>query len=87
MSGNGIMGAMVMGDPYQNPLSDKIMLLLYLPIHSAKKPVGQGKIFSKIQQMLLEDKFMEAQFVVDLANSEGYNMQQIFLFPLFNSIF
>lgn len=72
VSGNGIMGAMVIGDPYQ----ESIVLnhaLLYLPIHSARKPVGQGKYLGKIQQMLLEDKYMEAsQFVVDLANSEGY---------------
>lgn len=42
VSGNGIMGAMVMGDPYQ----ESIVLnhaLLYLPIHSARKPVSQGK--------------------------------------------
>lgn len=72
VSGNGIMGAMVIGDPYQ----ESIVLnhaLLYLPIHSARKPVGQGKYLGKIQQMLLEDKYMEAsRFVVDLANSEGY---------------
>ena len=71
VSGNGIMGAMVIGDPYQ----ESIVLnhaLLYLPIHSARKPVGQGKYLGKIQQMLLENKYMEAsQFVVDLANSEG----------------
>ena len=45
VSGNGIMGAMVIGDPYQ----ESIVLnhaLLYLPIHSARKPVGQGKYLS-----------------------------------------
>lgn len=72
VSGNGIMGAMVTGDPYQ----ESIVLnhaLLYLPIHSARKPVTQGKYLGKIQQMLLEDKYAEAsRFIVDLANSEGY---------------
>ena len=47
VSGNGIMGAMVIGDPYQ----ESIVLnhaLLYLPIHSARKPVGQGKYLAYI---------------------------------------
>lgn len=72
VSGNGTMGAMVIGDPYQ----ESIVLnhaLLYLPIHSARKPVSQGKYLGKIRQMLQEDEYTEAsQFVVDLANSEGY---------------
>ena len=72
VTGNGVMGAMVMGDPYR----ESIVLnhaLLYLPIHSPRKPVSQGKNLEKIQQMMLDGKYTEAsKFIVDLANSEGY---------------
>mgnify|MGYP002948446841 CR=1 FL=1 len=61
-----------MGDPYR----ESIVLnhaLLYLPIHSPRKPVSQGKNLEKIQQMMLDGKYTEAsKFIVDLANSEGY---------------
>ena len=72
VTGNGVMGAMVMGDPYR----ESIVLnhaLLYLPIHSPRKPVSQGKNLEKIQQRMLDGKYTEAsKFIVDLANSEGY---------------
>lgn len=78
-----------MGDPYR----ESIVLnhaLLYLPIHSPRKPVSQGKNLEKIQQMMLDGKYTEAsKFIVDLANSEDtkVNTQQTFSFRHFNSTF
>src|SRR5690606_31804839 len=59
------------------PYSEAIVFnhaLLYLPLHKPLKPVSQGKHLTEIRQMMLDGKYEEAsQFVVDIANSEGYN--------------
>ncbi len=72
VSGNGTMGVMVEGNPYHESIVFN-HALLYLPIHKPIKPVSQGKHLQEIRQMMLDGKYTEAsQFVVDLANSEGY---------------
>ena len=73
VTGNGIMGAMVEGHPYDESIVFN-HALLYLPIHKPLKPVSQGKYLEEIQQMMLEGNYTEAsQFIVNLANLEGYN--------------
>ncbi|TDS17456.1 glycosyl hydrolase family 95 catalytic domain-containing protein [Sphingobacterium paludis] len=73
VSGNGRMGVMVQGSPYNESIVFN-HALLYLPLHKPLKPVSQGKHIDEIRELMLAKKFEEgAQFVVDLANSEGYN--------------
>lgn len=73
VTGNGIMGAMIEGNPYKESVVFN-HALLYLPIHKPLKPVSQGKYLEKVRKMMLEGKYTEAsRFIVDLANSEGYS--------------
>lgn len=73
VTGNGIMGSMVEGNPYNESVVFN-HALLYLPFNKPLKPVSQGKNLDKIREMMMEDKFSEAsQFIVDLAESEGFN--------------
>ncbi len=75
VTGNGIMGAMIEGNPH-----DENIILnhanLFLPINPVMPPPSQGKYMDTIRSMMAEGKFREAsQFVTDLANSEGYNVK------------
>ncbi len=73
VTGNGTMGAMIAGNPYNESIVFN-HALLYLPLFEPLKPVSQGKHLEHIRWMMLNGKYAEAsQFVVDLANSEGYN--------------
>ena len=72
VTGNGTMGVMVAGNPYNEAIVFN-HALLYLPLYQPLKPVSQGRHLEKIRKMMLDHKFAEAsRFVVDLANSEGY---------------
>lgn len=75
VTGNGTMGALVEGNPYR----EKIILnhaQLFLPINNMILPPSQGKHLEKVRNLLLEGKGREAsQFVVDLANSEGFKVK------------
>ncbi len=72
VTGNGIMGAMVMGFPY----SDTIIVNhaeLYMPLHKPLKPVPQGKNLEKIRSMMLNGQYGEAsRFVVGLSHEKGW---------------
>ena len=89
VTGNGVMGAMVMGDPYR----ESIVLnhaLLYLPIHSPRKPVSQGKNLEKIQQMMLDGKLRRLLSLLStwlIPRGTKVNTQQTFSFRHFNSTF
>lgn len=73
VSGNGKMGVMVQGSPHKESIVFN-HALLYLPLHKPLKPVSQGKHLEKIRKLMLDKEFEEAsQFVVDLANAEGYS--------------
>ena len=75
VTGNGTMGAMVEGNPYQENIIVN-HAQLFLPVHPTLMPPSQGKHLSEIRQMMLDGKYREAsKFVVDLANSEGYNVK------------
>lgn len=72
VTGNGTMGIMVAGDPYQESVVFN-HALLYLPIFTPLKPPSQGKHLEEIRKMTLAGKYDEAaRLIVDVANSEGY---------------
>ena len=72
VTGNGIMGAMVEGNPYR----EHVVLnhsLLFLPINPIMMPPSQGRHLDEIRQMMLGGRFEEAsQLLVDIATEEGY---------------
>jgi alpha-L-fucosidase 2 len=72
VSGNGIMGAMVMG----HPLSDTIIVnhaSLYMPVNEPLEPVSQGDYLEEIRSLMLDGQYGEAsRFVVDLSHEEGW---------------
>lgn len=72
LSGNGTMGAMIMGYPY----SDTIIVnhaLLYKPQTAPKRPVSQGAHLDEIRKMMLSGNFQDAaDFIVKLSKTEGY---------------
>ncbi len=72
VTGNGTMGAMVMGHPYH----DTLILnhaLLYLPLNRPLEPVSQGKHLQQIRNLMLEGRYGEAsQYVVGLSHEEGW---------------
>lgn len=76
VTGNGIMGAMVMGHPY----SDTMIVnhaLLYLPLNRPLKPVSQGDHLDTIRAMMMRGEYGEAsRFVVDLSHREGYGAKR-----------
>ncbi len=76
VTGNGTMGAMVMGHPY----SDTVIInhaLLYLPLNRPLKPVSQGIRLDSIRGMMLRGDYGRAsQFVVDLSRTEGYGVKR-----------
>lgn len=76
VTGNGTMGAMVMGYPY----SDTVIInhaLLYLPLNQPLEPVSQGKYLDSIRSMMLRGGYGKAsQFVVDLSHTEGYGAKR-----------
>ncbi len=76
VTGNGTMGAMVMGLPY----SDTVIVnhaLLYLPLNKPLKPVSQGMHLDSIRAMMLRGEYDRAsRFVVDLSRKEGYGAKR-----------
>ncbi len=72
LSGNGIMGAMVMG----HPLSDTIIVnhaLLYMPTNDPLEPIAQGDHLEQIRSLMLDGKYGEASgYVVELSHEEGW---------------
>src|SRR5512133_3104170 len=76
VTGNGTMGAMVMGYPY----SDTIIInhaLLYLPLNRPIKPISQGAHLDSIRAVMLRGDYGKAsQYVVDLSKDEGYGAKR-----------
>ena len=72
VTGNGTMGALVMGQP----ISDTIMIShakLYMPLHEPLPPVNSGVKLDSIRKMMFAGKYGEAsQYVVDLSHREGW---------------
>jgi hypothetical protein len=76
ISGNGKMGAMVMGLPIQ----ETIILShekLFLPWEKPIPPVDTGSHLKEIRQMLAERKYQQAaDYVVELSKKEGYGAKR-----------
>ena len=72
VTGNGTMGALVMG----LPLSDTLIISharLYMPLNEPITPVNTGAGLDTIRKMMFAGKYGEAsQYVVDLSNQEGW---------------
>jgi len=72
VSGNGEMGALIMGHPY----SDTVILnhaQLYMPINKPLKPVSQGEHLEEIRSMMLNGNYGKAsQYVVERSHQEGW---------------
>lgn len=75
VTGNGVMGAMIDGSPYD----EKIVVNhagLFLPLNPIMLPPSQEKHIGRIRQMMIRGEYHEAsQLVVDLANNEGYRVK------------
>lgn len=73
VTGNGVMGAMIEGNPYKEAIVFN-HAQLFLPLNEPHMPVSQGKHLKEVRQMLFNDKYGEAsQYIVDLATAEGFN--------------
>ncbi|AKD02092.1 glycoside hydrolase N-terminal domain-containing protein [Pontibacter korlensis] len=72
LSGNGTMGAMVMGHPHD----ETVILnhaLLYLPATEPKFPIDQASRLPEIRQLIMEGKYEEAAKIpVEQSLKEGY---------------
>ncbi len=76
VSGNGIMGLMVAGNPYREE-----MVLnhtnLFMPIHEPLTPPSQGNHLEDIKQMMLAGQYQEASsFLVDLSHADGFGRKR-----------
>ncbi|MGV3541373.1 MAG: glycosyl hydrolase family 95 catalytic domain-containing protein [Rufibacter sp.] len=72
LSGNGAMGAMVMGNPH-----DETIILnqaqLYLPATEPKPPIDQASRLAEIRALILQGKYEEAAKIpVEQSLKEGY---------------
>jgi alpha-L-fucosidase 2 len=72
LTGNGVMGAMEMGRPF----NDTIIInhaLLYRPQTTPKTPVSQGAHLDEIRRIMLTGDYQKAaDYIVDLSQKEGY---------------
>lgn len=73
VTGNGVMGAMIAGNPYKEAIIFN-HAQLFLPLNEPHIPVSQGKHLDEVRKMFFNDQYGEAsQYIVDLANAEGFN--------------
>jgi len=84
ISGNGTMGALVIGQPHEETIilshSD-----LYLPLNPPMEPINQVSRLTEIRKLLLEGKNEEAAKIpVDQRNKEGFNIGRDPFIPAFN---
>ena len=84
ITGNGTMGALVIGQPH-----DETVILshakLFIPLNEPKPPINQASRLAEIQALLLEGKYAEAAKVpVDQRNIEGFNIGRDPFIPAFD---
>ncbi|WP_165784652.1 glycosyl hydrolase family 95 catalytic domain-containing protein [Solitalea longa] len=84
LSGNGTMGALVMGQPY-----DETIILshseLYLPQKQSKQPIDQASRLNEIRSLMLQGKYREASLIpVDQRTKEGYTDARDPFIPAFD---
>lgn len=83
LSGNGTMGAVVIGQPH-----DETIILsesnLFLPIHGLQKPINQASRLAEIRQLLLAGKNQQAANIpVEQMKKEGYEIGEDPFIPAF----
>jgi len=84
LSGNGTLGALVMGHPH-----DETIILshaeLFLPLNPPKQPINQASRLPEIRQLLLAGKYTEAAKVpVDQREKEGFTIGRDPFIPAFD---
>ncbi|WP_324679072.1 glycosyl hydrolase family 95 catalytic domain-containing protein [Hymenobacter sp. GOD-10R] len=84
ISGNGTLGALVMGQPH-----DETIILshgqLFLPLNPPKPPINQASRLPEIRQLLLAGKYTEAAKVpVDEREKEGFTIGRDPFMPAFD---
>jgi hypothetical protein len=76
VTGNGVMGAMVLGDP----LNETIIMnraSLFLPLNRPLPPVDTASHLQEIREMLSKGDYQKAaDFVVQLSHEEGYGAKR-----------
>lgn len=76
VSGNGIMGLMVAGNPY-NEVQVYNHTELFLPIHEPLTPPSQGNHLAHIRRLMFEGKYAEAsEFLVTLSHADGFGRKK-----------
>lgn len=76
VSGNGTMGVMVAGHPY-NEVQVYNHTELFLPIHEPLTPPSQGNHLAHIRRLMFEGKYDEAsQFLVELSHADGFGRKK-----------
>lgn len=76
VSGNGIMGLMLAGNPY-NEVQVYNHTELFLPIHEPLTPPSQGNHLSHIRRLMFEGKYAEAsEFLVTLSHADGFGRKR-----------
>lgn len=72
LTGNGIIGAMVYGNPHDETIIVN-HALLHMPVRTPLPPINQASRLSKIRQLLDEGKYEEAAMIpVEQSFIEGY---------------
>jgi alpha-L-fucosidase 2 len=84
ISGNGTMGALVMGQPHE----ETIILSqadLYLPLNEPKQPLNQASRLAEIRKLLLEGKAEAAAAIpMDQRKKDGFNIGRDPFIPAFD---
>lgn len=76
VSGNGIMGLMVAGNPYKE-VHVFNHTNLFMPIHEPLIPPSQGNHLWKMQQMMLEGNYQQAaDFLVETSHADGFGKKR-----------
>ncbi|WP_188627894.1 glycosyl hydrolase family 95 catalytic domain-containing protein [Pedobacter quisquiliarum] len=84
LTGNGTMGALVMGQPHEETLIFS-QADLYIPLNEPKPPINQASRLTEIRKLLLEGNGeAAAKIPVDQRNKEGFNIGRDPFIPAFD---
>jgi len=84
ISGNGTLGALVMGQPHEETIIFS-QADLYIPLNEPKQPLHQASRLAEIRKLLLDGKAEEAAAVpMDQRKKEGFNIGRDPFIPAFD---
>jgi alpha-L-fucosidase 2 len=84
ISGNGTMGALVMGQPHDETIIFS-QTDLYIPINEPKTPINQASRLNEIRKLLLEGKGEAAAAIpIEQRKKEGFNIGRDPFIPAFD---